>query len=82
MTELKPHKLTQIDTARQYLIDYLTEEFDLSRGYNVRVVALVEDECVMVRTETREYYFPFSWADHMDFTKVQNLVQKIKDFLE
>lgn len=67
------------EEARQYLIDYLEEEFRRDPYVRVRVVPMTEDNGVMVRTETREYFFPFAWAEQRQFGEVEALVRKIKD---
>lgn len=67
------------EEARQYLIDYLEEEFSRDPFVRVRVVPMTEDNGVMVRTETREYFFPFAWVEHRQFKEVEALVRKIKE---
>lgn len=68
--------------ARQYLLDYLEEEFSRQPSIRVRVVPLSEDEGVTVRTQSREYFFPFEWADKRRFDEINRLVKKIQELYE
>lgn len=69
------------DARHQYLVDYLTEEFSRHPMVRVRVVPHSEEWGVTVRTEAREYFFPFEWAESRDFAQVVALVQQIKDVI-
>ncbi|MBI3544806.1 MAG: hypothetical protein HY075_16160 [Deltaproteobacteria bacterium] len=70
------------DEARQYLLDYLVEEFSRYPTVRVRVVPHSEERGVLVRTETREYFFPFEWAERHAFGEVEKQVRVIKDLLD
>lgn len=67
------------DEARQYLLDYLQEEFSREHFIRVRIVPMTKDDGIMVRTESREYFFPFEWAEQHRFDEVARLVSKIKE---
>ena len=64
--------------ARQYLFDYLEEEFSRYPEIRVRVVPASEEDGITVRSESREYFFPFQWAENKQFDEVAKLVRKIK----
>lgn len=70
-----------LSTREQYMLDYLTEEF--SKQPEVRIREVVEDNerGVSVKTEAREYFFPFSWSESVPFREVYAQVQRIKDAL-
>ena len=68
--------------AQQYLLDYLIEEFQRHPNVRVRVVPRSENEGVTVRTEAREYFFPFEWAILNSFVEVDRLVRRIKEGFE
>lgn len=67
---------------KQYLLDYLQEEFSRTPDIRVRVVPHKDDTGVTVRTEAREYFFPFEWAETGTFGKVEELVGRIKNLLK
>ena len=72
------------EIARQYLVDYLEEEF--RRHPQIRVRRLPadenpENEGVPVKSESREYFFPFEWALPGRFGRVEALVRKIKEVI-
>ena len=63
---------------RQYLVDYLAEEFSRDTSVRLRVMPVDGEEGVVVRTESREYFFPFAWADQGQFAEVVKLIHVIK----
>lgn len=67
--------------ARQYLFDYLIEEFERYEDVRVRALPNQKAPGVTVRTERREYFFPFQWAEEGNFSEVRELVAKIKELL-
>ena len=67
-----------MEDSRQYLFDYLEEEFQNSPHIRVRIVPSSEDSGVTVRTESREYFFPFSWIEQRSFSDIEKLVSVIK----
>ncbi len=67
--------------AQQYMFEYLIEEFHRFPKIRVRVVPHADDAGVTVRTESREYFFPFEWAERNAFSEVDRLVRRIKDLV-
>lgn len=72
------------DVARQYLLDYLHEEFRAYANVRIRLPRTLRDETdgVMVRTETREYFFPTDWVLERRMKTVEAEVRRIKEFLD
>lgn len=66
----------------QYLVDYLVEEFSAFDDVRIRVHTEDREEGVLLRTASREYFFPMEWAYREDFTRVRKLVAEIKAALE
>lgn len=78
---------------RQYLVDYLAEEFSGFPDVRVRAAPrkrvdvsekehYVEDSPgVIVKTGSREYLFPYEWTEGSRFGEVARLVSRIKDTL-
>lgn len=65
---------------QQYLFDYLEEEFRGRSGVRVRVLPSNADTSgVTVRTESREYFFPFQWVHNKAFDEIEKLVKQIKE---
>lgn len=67
-----------MNESRQYLFDYLEEEFSRHPQIRVRVVPASDEDGITVRDESREYFFPFEWAETRRFDEVVRLVRKIK----
>jgi len=79
---------------RQYLLDYLAEEFREFPDVRVRQAPskryegpdgsaeVADSPGVFVRTEAREYFFPYEWAEPGQFSEVARLVRVIKDVLD
>ena len=67
--------------AEQYLIEYLQEEF--SRLPQFRIVVKKQDgePGVSVRSESREWFFPFEWSSGQGFKQVHRLVNQIREIL-
>lgn len=65
--------------AEEYLLDYLKEEF--SRFPEIRVdIRKEEGELgVMVRSESRQWFFPFEWSTGQGFKNVHKLVGQIRE---
>lgn len=61
-----------------YLVDYLKEEFRRRPEIRVRQMTHEGEEGVMVRTDAREYFFPFAWMRGGRFSEVIDQVRKIK----
>ncbi len=62
--------------ARQYLEDYLREEFRNRSEVRIRVIFEDHLEGLSLKTESREYFFPFEWANG-GFARVRAEVQRI-----
>lgn len=71
--------MSEMNETRQYLLDYLAEEFSRDPDVRVRIVPASDDYGVTVRTEAREFFFPFEWAESKMFDKVEALVRHIKE---
>ena len=67
--------------AEQYLIDYLAEEFRRSPRVRMRVMREDGESGVSVKTEAREYFFPFEWSEKGRFKEIQEQVKRIQDVL-
>lgn len=68
-------------TSKQYLYDYLQDEFRKYPEVRVRIVPYQEEDGISVKTEAREYFFETAWAEASRFDRVNELVQRIKDVL-
>jgi hypothetical protein len=71
------------ETHEEYLVEYLREEF--GRFEQIRVQIRKEDgeRGVLVRSESRQWFFPFDWANPgQGFKKVHVLVRQIREILE
>lgn len=68
--------------AEEYLLDYLKEEF--SRFPEIRVDIRKEDGefGVMVRSESRQWFFPYEWSSGPGFKKVHQQVAQIRELLQ
>lgn len=71
--------MNELDDPKQYLLDYLREEFDRYPQVRLRIVPLTQDDGVSAKTETREYFFPTDWVRHRKWDQVRRLSEKIKD---
>ena len=67
--------------AEAYLFDYLQEEF--SRFPEIRVGIRTEDgeSGVLVRSESRQWFFPYDWSNGEGFKKIHEQVSKIRELL-
>lgn len=68
--------------TEEYLVEYLQEEF--SRFPKIRIhVKKEEGELgVMVRSESREWFFPFAWSSGEGFKRVHRQVGMIRELME
>ncbi len=96
--------MTSLEVARQYLLDYLKEDFQgypevrLRMRIKAKLPAFFQDEQpkypvapsmkdeaendgILVKTETREYFFPSLWAKNMRLDLVRVEVERVKEFL-
>jgi hypothetical protein len=69
------------EVTRQYLLDYLVDEFRSYPEVRIRNLPHDKDTGVTVRTEAREYFFEFDWVEGMQLDQVEKLVRSIKDVL-
>jgi hypothetical protein len=72
---------TPFEIARQYLFDYLKDEF---RGFpEVRLRFMLEshEDGVMAKTESREYFFPTDWMQKMDLASIKAEIRRMKEGL-
>jgi hypothetical protein len=67
--------------AEEYLLDYLKEEFSRFPAIRVDVRKEEGEWGVMVRSESRQWFFPFDWSTGPGFKKVHQLVGQIRDIL-
>lgn len=67
--------------AEEYLLEYLQEEF--SRFPEIRVGVRREDGefGVLVRSESRQWFFPFEWSTGEGFKRVHWQVNQIREIL-
>lgn len=66
----------------QYLFDYIVEEFGKSPQVRVRVAREDGILGVSVKTESREFFFPFEWASVQGMALVRNEIERIHSSLE
>lgn len=69
------------EIARQYLLDFLKDEF--RRHPEVRFRFMLEDheDGVMAKTEAREYFFPTEWMQRMDLQRIKGEIRRMKEAL-
>jgi hypothetical protein len=73
-------ELTAFEIKEQYLVDYLQEEFGKNPKLRLRILKEDKERGVVVKSPSREYFFPFSWAMNPDlFKNVRAQVQEILD---
>lgn len=75
------------DLSRQYLFDYLIEEFRGFSEVRIRIPPQIpqtseELDGVSLKTETREYFFPTEWIENLQMDEVEKEVRRIKEVLE
>ncbi len=81
-TDLGAERSSQTEILKTYLQEFLNDEF---RGYaNVRLRSMIDgqQDGISLKTESREYFFPYEWADEPGFPQVRKLVAKIKTVLD
>lgn len=70
-----------LEDPRQYLFDFLQEEFERLPQVRLRIVPLAQDDGVSAKTPAREYFFETDWIRYRRFGEVRALVEKIKEVL-
>jgi hypothetical protein len=73
--------MTTPEIARQYLFDFLQDEFGKYPEVRIRMMPENHEDGVMVRTESREYFFPTDWMQGMQMQKVREEIRRLKDSL-
>ena len=74
--------MPEIEDPRQYLLDWLSEEFSRYPEVRVRLRPPQESDGVSVKTESREYFFETEWVRARQFDEIQKLAIKIREFLD
>lgn len=69
------------DVARQYLFDYLRDEFYKYPEIRLRFMLESHEDGVMVRTEAREYFFPTEWMQNMQLNRIKEEIGRLKEAL-
>jgi hypothetical protein len=77
----KVHAPVPRNVLEDYLEDYLVEEFRNFPQIRIRRVPQDHVDGILVRSEAREYFFPFEWMGPGRFKEVQAQVKKILDLL-
>jgi hypothetical protein len=80
-TITKTSPQTPSEIARQYLLDYLKDEFQRYPEVRLRLVPESQEDGVMAKTESREYFFPTHWVQTMQLDQVKKEVMRLKDAL-
>jgi len=70
---------TSLTVAEEFLLELLEEEF--SRYPDIRVDIRKEngERGVLVRSESREWFFPFEWSSTAGFGKVHQQINTIRE---
>jgi hypothetical protein len=71
--------MTEIE--QQYLLDYLREEFRKYPEVRLRVLREADEEGVMAKTESREYFFPTEWVRGKRFDLVAAEIRRMREGL-
>jgi hypothetical protein len=70
------------DPTEEYLLEFLQDEFRRYPEVRVRRPPYRDgSEGILVRTESREYFFEFRWLREKRFDEINRLVARIKDVL-
>ncbi len=65
-------------TARQYLLEYLKDEFRKYPEVRLRLILADHEDGVVARTESREYFFPTEWMQNMQLSCIKDEVRRLK----
>jgi len=68
------------DAREEYLYEYLQEEFRKFSQVRIQIRKEDGERGVMVRTESRQWFFPFDWSSGQGFKKVHQQVSQIRRF--
>lgn len=69
------------EIARQYLLDYLKDEFRKHPEVRLHFMLESHKDGVMAKTAAREYFFPTEWIQKMNLERIQAEVRRLKDAL-
>jgi hypothetical protein len=69
------------EIARQYLLDYLKDEFRRFPEVRLRIMSEDQEDGIMAKTETREYFFPTEWMQKMKLDQIKAEISRLKDAL-
>lgn len=70
-----------MNPAEEYLVEYLQEEFGRFPQIRIQVKKEEGEYGVMVRSESREWFFPFAWSSGEGFKRVHQQVGVIRDLM-
>lgn len=72
------------EISRHYLLEYLQDEFRLYPQVRIRIPRILreENDGILVKSETREYFFPTIWVEHQQMNRVEAEVRRIKEYLD
>ncbi len=71
-----------IEDPRQYLLDWVEDEFRRYPQVRIRLRPLQERDGVTVRTETREYFFETDWVRERRYDQMNRLAAQIQNLLD
>ena len=69
------------ELARQYLLDFLKDEFEKYPEVRLRIVPNYQEDGVIAKTESREYFFHTDWVRSMRLDLVREEARRIKEVL-
>jgi hypothetical protein len=68
-----------VEIARQYLLDFLKDEFRKYPEVRLRFIREYQEDGVLAKTDAREYFFPTEWMVGMDLKLIQGEVRRLKE---
>jgi hypothetical protein len=74
-------QMTSFEVARQYLLDYLKDEFHRYPEVRFRLIPESNEDGVLAKTETREYFFPTEWMQRMEMNRIKGEIRRMKEVL-
>lgn len=66
------------EIARQYLLDYLRDEFRRFPEVRLRLIVESQEDGVLAKTESRETFFPTEWMQKMRQDLIAEEVKHLK----
>jgi hypothetical protein len=70
------------DAREEYLYEYLQEEFRKFSEIRIQIRKEDGERGILVRSEARQWFFPFEWASGHGFKEVHQQVAKIREIFE